>query len=243
MVLAITAAAAAQTTIPLPTMPVRKGLVQNAWIEPAQPTTATSITFYMSVADNVRLDKVEQQRMGSMFTVKVYWTDPPAGATAGSGSAQQVDCVLGALPTGFYTVFAQSLYNGRLADMKSLMFRVTQAPITSASFISNVRVEPAKPIAGEPTSLIVSGEWPTPGYSLVGLTTMLIQKKINVRMDWRSPAGNVLQVVTPYERQIGLYRLSAGTYTVTVTCYRDNLLVDTAQLTFEVEAPADSEFE
>jgi hypothetical protein len=231
---ALAEAATAQLTIPLPVMPVRKAAIQNVWVEPAQLTSSTPVACRVTVADDVRLDKAENRRLGSAFILKLYWVDPPVGATATTAEYTET---LGTLPSGLYTLLVQSLYNGRLVDTKQVVFRVSEAPVSAPSYIDRVWIEPENPTTEDPVTLHVSGKWGTPGFSLTGLATMLAGDQIMVRMYWRSPAGSVPQVVTPYEREIGFPALYEDAYRATVYCYRDNRLVDSAQITFDV-APA-----
>jgi hypothetical protein len=231
VLIAVLGATAAQTAIQLPIFPARKGVIQNVWVEPAPLIPTTDVTCRVAVSNDVRLEKAEKRRLGSTFILKLYWIDPPIAGTATSTEHTES---IGTLPPGLYTILVQSSHNGRLMDTKQVMFRVDEAPASALNYIDRVWIEPEHPLTQDPVTLHVSGEWGTPGFSLVGLTTMLVGNKIAVKMYWNSPVGNVLQVVTPYERKIEFTPLYEDTYTATVYCYRDNRLVDQAQMTFAV---------
>jgi hypothetical protein len=240
IVIALAEAVAAQMTIPLPTLPARKGAIENVWVEPAPLTPSTLVTCRVAVTDSVRLESVAKTRLGNFFRLRLFWTDPPIGTTATSVKHTES---LGTLSPGLYALLIQSLYQGWLVDTRQVMFRVENAPVSAPSYIDDVWVEPGNPTTADVVTLHVSGEWGTPGYSLTGLATMLIGNRITVKMYWRSPSGNVPQVITPYEQAIEFPSLPADAYRASIQCYCDNRLVDSAQITFDVEPPSEPEEE
>lgn len=213
--------------------PARKALIESAWIDPADPTTATPVTLHVTTADCLYTDKVETRKTGSMFTVKVYWKDPPAGNTGSPGHAE---ASLGTLEKGTYTALVQSFYGGRPVGTKYISFRVTAAPGSGASkYIDKIWIEPEEPVASEPTTLHVCGEWPTPGYTLDALARSTSGNNVTVQMYWTRPTDNVAQVVTPYEEQVDLNNLREGTNILKVYCYLNRTKVDWAEMSFEVK--------
>jgi hypothetical protein len=211
----------------------RKGSIENAWVDPANPTTGTQITLYVSTADQLDLDRIETGTSWSGLTVKVYWQDPASGDGAGPS---QAGASLGTLAQGSHRVTVQSYYAGRWVGTKRVSFDVAEALVNDQSdCIDEIWVEPVEPVAWEPTTLYVSGEWPTAGYSLDVSATSILGNNASVRMHWTPPTGPVAQVITPYEKQVSLNNLAEGTATVKVECYLDGTRVDWAEMSFEVQ--------
>jgi hypothetical protein len=219
-------------------LPVRKGLIENAWVDPANPNTATPVTLHVTTADHLDLDRIETSKSRAMFRVKVYWQDPPAGSTGGPGQAEEP---LGCLAKGSYTVFVQSYYAGRLVGTKRVSFRVAEGPSNGQSkCIDKIWIEPEEPVASEPATLYVSGEWPTAGYVLDARARSTSGNSVTVKMYWTRPTGDVAQVVTAYQEQVDLSTLREGTCTLKVDCYLNRIRVDWAQMSFEVKPGEDN---
>jgi len=104
-------------------LPPRKGLIQNAWVEPSAPTSSTPVSLYVSVADPLQIDKATLRRLSHRFVLSVWWTNAPAGA-AGPASPGQHAQSLGTLSPGQYAVLIQSFYKGMLVDARTLVFQV-----------------------------------------------------------------------------------------------------------------------
>lgn len=220
------------------TLPARKGAILEASIEPASPTSATAVTLHVSLADHLKLDRVEVRKTATVFTVRMYWDDP-ADAT-GSPPVHHEE-PLGTLAPAAYLVYIQSFYGGRLVDTELVSFRVTQAPLPPLDqSIQSVWIEPENPTIADTITLHVSGEWPTSGFSL-NRTVLLSSKKssgtgtVTLQMYWSSPHGPILTVVTPYGYQAALGKLSQGTYAVRVQSNLDRRLVDSAEISFAVK--------
>ncbi len=229
---------ASWAAFPQISIPARKGLIESAWVDPANPTTATPVTLHVTTADHLDLDRIETRKSSSMLTVKVYWQDPPGGGTGGPGQGGEP---LGFLAKGSYTVFVQSYYAGRLVGSKRVSFRVVEGPSNGQSkCIDNIWIEPEEPVASEPATLYVSGEWPTTGYTLDARARSTSGNSVTVRLYWTRPTGNVAQVVTPYEEEIDLHTLREGTCTLKVDCYLNRIRVDWAEMSFEVKPGDDT---
>ena len=218
--------------------PARKGLIESAWVDPANPTTATPVTLHVTTADQLDLDRIETGKSMTMFRVKVYWQDPPGGGTGGPGQGEEA---LGFLAKGSYTVFVQSYYAGRLVGTKRVSFRVAEGPSNGQhKYIDDIWIEPAEPVASEPVTLHVSGEWPTAGYTLDARARSTSGNNVTVRLYWTRPTDPVAQVVTPYEEQVNLDNLREGTCTLKVDCYLNRIRVDWATISFEVKPGDDT---
>jgi hypothetical protein len=218
-------------------IPARKGVIESAWVDPANPTTATPVTLHVTTADHLDLDRIETRKSSTMFTVKVYWKDRPGG---GGGPGQGEES-LGALAKGSYTASIQSYYGGRLVGTKRVSFRVAEGPSNGQSkCIDKIWIEPEEPVASEPATLHVSGEWPTEGYTLDGRARSTSGNSVTVKMYWSRPTGNVAQVVKAYEEQVDLNTLREGTCTLKVECYLNRIRVDWAEMSFEVKPGEDT---
>jgi len=215
----------------------RKGSIEDAWVDPANPDTDTQITLYVSTADHLDLDRIETGNSWSGLTVKVYWQDPAGEDT---GGPSQAGVSLGTLAQGSHRVTVQSYHARRWVGTKRVSFNVAEALANDQSnCIDEIWVEPVEPVAREPITLHVSGEWPTAGYSLDVLATSIFGNNASVRMHWTPPTGPVAQVITPYEKQVALDSLPEGTATVKVECYLDGTRVDWDGMSFEVQ-PGDT---
>lgn len=228
---------ASWAVLPQISLPGKKGLIENAWVAPANPTTGTPVTVHVTTTDHVDLDRIETHKTLSMFTVKVYWQDPPAGSTGGPGQAEEP---LGFLAKGSYTVYVQSYYAGLLASSKRVSFSVTEGPSNGQSkCIDKIWIDPEEPVASEPVTLHVSGEWPTEGYTLDARLRSTTGNNVTVKMYWAPPTDPAAQVVTPYEQQVDLDILSEGTCNLKVECYLNDARVDWAEMSFEVKPSED----
>lgn len=218
-------------------IPARKGQIESAWIDPANPTTATPVTLHVTTADHLDLDRIETRKSSSIFTVKVYWEDPPGGG-GGPGQAEEP---LGTLAKGSYATFVQSYYAGRLVGTTRVSFRVAEGPSNGQSkCIDKIWIEPEEPVASEPATLHVSGEWPTEGYTLDARARSTSGNNVTVKMYWTRPTDPVAQVVTPYEEQVDLNTLREGTCNLKVECYLNRMRVDWAEMSFEVAPGEDT---
>ena len=216
----------------------RNGSIDSAYVDPANPTTATSVTLHVSVEGHLALDRFVVQQVGKMFTVQVYWKSPASGSTgAGPSSAETA---LGTLSKGTYLVLVQSYCDNRFADIAQVAFGVEAADGTSEpdGTIDEVWVTPESLTASEVATIHVEGHWPSAGYKLQLATTQINGQTITVNLHWNSPKGAAAAVVTPYECKKSVRLLNPGTYTVRVRVFLDKNLTDSAEVTLEV-APGD----
>ena len=239
----IVIAAVTSAEIPRLTLPPKKGAIIDVWIEPADPTSATAVTLYVSLADCLQLDRLEIRKTATIVTVKMYWNDLPDGDSGSAGSPpMQHEEPLGVLAPGAYSVSIQSFYQGRFVDADRLSFRVTKASLPGPmKNIDSVWIEPEEPTTGDTVALHVAGQWPTTGYSLNAVVMLASQGNVTLEMYWKSPSGPVATAVTPYDYEAALRNLREGTYAVRVESNLDRQLVDWAEMSFEVmPAPPDS---
>lgn len=230
--LLIVGATVGSAQMTLPTLPPRKGTIQEMWTQPAPPIAGSPFTLHVLMNHSLIFDRVETQTTLRMITVKLYWEDSPIG---GSGSQRLVP--LGPLEMGRYTVFVQSYFEGRFTDMEHLVLQVAQgAGPGPDSCIEEVYILPENPSTSDSVKLHVEGKWPTSGYELTASIISAINNQITVMMYWTSPTGQVLPVETPYHKTITLGPLLEGAAYVTVRCYLDNAPKATEVLTFQVEA-------
>lgn len=233
VLVAIATVCSAQFQFIWPTFPVKKGVIDSAWVEPEDAIASAAVTLHVSLADCLELDRVETRRLGTMFMVKLYWVDPSAG---GDGAPAYHEEPLGMLGQGRYMVYIQSYYKARPVDSERVFFQVKAGPSQGpGDNIDNVWIDPEDPTVSDTITVHVSGKWPTSGYGLVGLVTGISGKSITVDMYWLRPTLPVLQVVTPYERNIILHHLSAGTYTLRVNCYLNRRRVDWGEMVIDVK--------
>lgn len=231
LLLALALTTAAQSlTLP---MLERKGMIESLYVEPDSPTTAAPVVLHVTVAEVLEVDRVETNRIGSTFMVKVYWTEPSAGTLAiAPGHAQES---LGLLAKGTYRVFVQSLYEGRLVGSKQMSFQVAEvASPPEGNVIDEVWVTPENPTTSDNALVHVSGTWPTAGYAQPLSMMRLSGRTAYVDLYWEKPQGGVAQVVTPFTYDGPLRLALAGTYTVRVRIYLDGQLMDFEEISVEV---------
>jgi hypothetical protein len=210
-----------------------KGAIQTLSVEPVEPTTASPVTLRATVAEPLDLDRVETQRIGSTFLVKIYWSEPPAGSLASEPGLCREP--LGTLAKGSYHVIVQSFCGSRLAGSKQLSFKVTEAPSPAmGTVIDEVWVTPEDPTTSDNTVVHVSGSWPTAGYAQPVSMTRLSGQIANIDLYWEKPQGSVALVVTPFTYNVPLKLALAGTYTIRTRVYLDGQLVDWEEISVEV---------
>jgi hypothetical protein len=213
-------------------LPQRPGSIEQAWIVPATPSEATPVTLKVSLAEPLAFDTADVSQTGSMFTVRLYWTE-----TSGAASTQDYTKSLGQLEARLYSVSVQSYVDNRLADTAHVTFRVAEAPTPGPNKnIDSVSYSPASPSAGDNVTLTVDGTWPTKGYKLGTTVLSSRQQDVTFDMHWARPKSAVAQVMTPYQQEATLHGVTEGTYSVTVRSYLDNILVDWTSLSIEVSA-------
>ena len=122
-----------------------------------------------------------------------------------------------------------------------MSFSVAEGPPNAqGKYIDKIWIEPDEPVASETATLHVSGEWPTPGYTLSVCARSSSGNDVTVQMYWNCPTGSVAQVITPYEEQVDLNSLREGTCTLKVYCYLNRSRVDWAEMSFEVKPGEDT---
>jgi hypothetical protein len=104
-------------------LPVRKGTLQDVWLEPSPPTSSSAVSVHVSVVDPLRVDRLEVEQLSHRYVVRVYWSDPPAGAATNSSLGQCTQS-LGTLAPGYYAVLVLSFYKGISVDFESMIFKV-----------------------------------------------------------------------------------------------------------------------
>jgi hypothetical protein len=218
------------------TLPVKKGAIVQAWIEPDDPNSSIDVTLNVSMADPLLLDRAEVQRTSNTYSVKIYWDDPVDSNSITTMNHQES---LGILSSGFYLVNITSFYKGQMVDNELLSFRVIESPSSwAAQNIDNIWIAPSAPSNEDIITLHVSGKWPTSGFSLRSMMAMAAsqpQGNVTLYMYWSSPRGEAETVVTPYEHEYVLQRpLKSGTYTFQVKSYLDGRLVDWKDMSFGV---------
>ncbi len=230
--LLVTAAVATAQSITFPSL-VRKGAIETVEVDPAGPTTATSVLLRVTVADALELDRVETQPIGSLFMIRVYWAEPAHGSASEPGSCE---VSLGTLAKGTYRLFIQSFCDGFLAGSTQLSFDVIDAavPGTVLEVLDDVSITPHNPTTSETAMLTVSGNWPTGGYSLSVSTVRLAGNDVTVELHWDKPQGPVPLAVTPFVYKTPLTLRIAGEYTIHVRVYLDGQLVDAEAIPVEV---------
>lgn len=226
----IATASVSSAQFTLPTLPQRQGTIEEMWTQPDPPTAAVPVMLHVRMNHHLQFDKSETQAMVSMITVKLYWK---ASAIGGIGPGSQQSVSLGTLAAGRYTVYVQSFYEGRFADMEHLSLQVTPGNGES-DCLEEVYIVPESPTASSPVTLHVKGKWPTSGYKQTALVKSTINNQITVSMYWTSPTGQVIQVETPYHKTTSLGPLMEGTAHLIVRCYLDNVSKATEIMTFEV---------
>ncbi len=230
--LALASTAAAQS-ITLPSL-VRKGAIETLSVEPAEPTTASSVVLCATVADALSLDRVETRRIGSTFMVKIYWSE----ATGGFPGWNQGQCreSLGVLAKGNYFAIVQSYCDDRLAGSKQLTFKVVEGSgPTMQDVICDVQVTPANPTTTSNAVVKVFGKWPTSGYSQSVSLARLSGRTGTVDLYWESPQDPVEDTDESYfYHQVPMKMSLAGTYTIRVRVYLDGSLVDWEEISVEV---------
>ncbi len=230
LALALTTAAHSLT---LPTLE-RKGMIEDVYVQPDDPTTAAPVVLHVTAAEVLELDRVDISRIGSTFMVKVYWNEPSTGSQATEpGHAQKS---LGLLAKGTYRLFVQSLYENRLIGSKQTSFQVAEAASVPASHvIDNVWVTPENPTTADNATIHVSGKWPTGGFTQSLSLMRLSGRTAYVDLYWESPGeGAVAFVITPFTYDGPLRLALAGTYTVQARIYLDGQLVDFEEISVEV---------
>ncbi len=233
LLLAMAAVTTAQS-ITLPSLQ-RKGAIEDAYVSPTPPTTAMPVVLHVTVADALKVDRIEKQQIGNMYMIRVYWTEPTAGSYVfGAGHAQES---LGVLAKGTYRLFIQSLCNNLLAGSKQLSFDVVDAPapITMLDVIDNVWVTPYRPTTSDTAVVHVAGTWPTAGYVLSVSITRLAGRDITVDLYWSAPQDAVAQVETPFNYETPVKMNIAGTYAIHVRVYLGGLLVDSHETSVEAK--------
>ena len=179
--------------------------------------------------DYLLLDRFDVRQIGTTFTVRVYWNEPPAGSTT-SGPMNE-GTSLGTLSEGKYRALIQSYCEGRLADTAQASFEVKAAgaagPIDT---IDAVWMTPEALTTSDAATVHVSGHWPTAGYSRHVALTQLSGQTVTVDLYWSSPEGAVAFVVTPYEYEAPLSLIHPETYTVKVRIFLDGILADSDQI-------------
>ncbi len=233
-VTALLLAAVAATSVHAFTWPSfsRPGTIEEAFVEPAVPTTAEPVILHMAAQGDLIFDRVEMRAFFTTFIIKVYWDELPV-AIPGPGPTFHAES-LGTLEKGRYRILLQSYCGGRLAGSRQIAFEVKEAPGPGASTLDEVSVTPAAPIKGGAAIVHVKGHWPTAGYSRTIALTQYSSRNVMINLHWNSPRGPVAQVVTPYTYDTPIRLGSAGTYTVYVFVHLDGRQVDSAQMTFEV---------
>lgn len=226
----IATATVSSAQLVMPTLPQREGTIQEMWTQPDPPTAAVPVMLHVRMNHRLQFDKSETQATLTMITVKLYWK---ASAIGGIGPGSQQAVSLGKLAAGRYTVYVQSFYEGRFADMEHLSLQVTENQ-NGSDCLEEVYIVPENPTASGPVTLHVKGTWPTSGYRQTGWVKSTINNQITVSMYWTSPTGQVLQVETPYHKTTSLGPLMEGIAHLTVRCYLDNMSKATEILTFEV---------
>lgn len=235
LLLAMAAVTTAQS-ITFPSLQ-RKGAIEEVYVSPTTPTTAAPVVLHVTVADALKVDRIEKQQIGSMYMIRIYWTEPSAGSYVfGAGHAQES---LGVLAKGTYRLFIQSLCNNLLAGSKQLSFEVVDAPtptpITMLDVIDNVWVTPYHPTTSETAVIHVAGTWPTAGYVLSVSITRLAGRDITVDLYWTAPQDAVAQVETPFTYESPVKLNIAGTYVVHVRVYLAGQLVDSHETSVEAK--------
>lgn len=184
------------------------------------------------------MDKVETRQLFTTFIVKIYWKKPPASSAASGPTLHQES--LGTLPEGKYRVLLQSYYEGRPAGGTQVAFEVTTAPTPGASStLDDVWVTPGVLTTSDTATVHVAGHWPTAGYSRSIAIIQHSGRMVVVNLHWNSPKSDVVaQVVTHYDYEAPVRVRHAGTYTVLVRIHLDGQKVDSAEITFEVDAVA-----
>lgn len=229
--LALASTAAAQS-ITFPSL-VRKGAIETLSVEPAEPTTASSVVLRATVADPLRLVRTETQRIGSTFMVKIYWSESTTGSSSWfAGLCQEP---LGKLAKGNYFAIVQSYCDDRLAGSKQLSFKVVEAPEPMMrDVICAVQVTPVNPTTASNTVVEIYGKWPTRGYSQSVSLARLSGRTGTVDLYWESPQDFVAQVETYFYHEVPLKMTLAGTYTIRVRVYLDGQLVDWEEISVDV---------
>ena len=211
----------------------RKGAIETMYVAPENPTTAAPVVLHVTTGDALKLDRIETQRIGNTFMIRVHWTEPAAGSPAFDPGHGQKS--LGTLAKGTYRLFVQSSWNGRLAGSKQMSFAVVEAPSPEAGdVIDDVWVTPNNPTTSDSAAVHVSGAWPTTGYSLTVAMTRLTGRTARVDLYFEKPQGPVAMVVTPFNYVAPLRLAMAGTYAVHVRVYLDGQLVDWTEIAVEV---------
>lgn len=229
--LALASTAAAQS-ITFPSL-VRKGAIETLSVEPAEPTTASSVVLCATVADALNLERVETRRIGSTFMVKICWSE----ATGGFPGWNQGQCreSLGVLAKGNYFAIVQSYCDDRLAGSKQLTFKVVEGSAPAKQkVIYDVWVTPENPTTSDNTVVNVYGKWPTGGYLQPISLARLSGRTGTVDLYWEAPEDNVTQSVTSFYCDVPLKMTLTGTYTIRVRVYLDGLLVDWEEISVEV---------
>lgn len=232
LLLALTLTTAAHS-LTLPTLQ-RKGAIEDLYVQPDDPTTAAPVVLHVTAAEVLELDRVDINRIGNTFMVKVYWDEPATGSQATEpGHAQES---LGLLAKGTYRLFVQSLYENRMVGSKQMSFQV--AEVTSPSqgnVIDEVWVTPENPTTADNAYVHVSGKWPTTGFTRSLSLMRLSGRTAYVDLYWQSPGeGAVAFVITPFTYDGPLRLAQAGVYTVRVRIYLDGQLVDFEEISIEV---------
>jgi len=230
--LALASTAAAQG-ITFPSL-VRKGAIETLSVEPAEPTTASSVVLCATVADPLRLVRTETQRIGSTFMVKIYWSESTTGSSSWfAGLCQEP---LGKLAKGNYFAIVQSYCDDRLAGSKQLTFKVVEGSGPAMrDVICDVQVTPTNPTTSSNTVVKVFGRWPTSGYSQSVSLARLSGRTGTGDLYWESPQGPVEDTDESYFYHEAAMKMSlAGTYTIRVRVYLDGLLVDWEEISVEV---------
>lgn len=76
---------------------------------------------------------------------------------------------------------------------------------------------PSAAEAGEPVEVVVSGNFPTPGWEVADVEVDRKDRRVTIRI-WitEKEKGPMIQVLQPFERKVRLDDLEAGTWTVEV---------------------------
>jgi hypothetical protein len=211
----------------------RKGAIESLSVQPSSPNTGAPVVLHVTVADALELDRIETQRIGNTFMVKVYWTQPPAGSVGSdSGHGQKS---LGMLPEGKYRLFVQSSCDRLLAGTKQFSFEVVEAPAPAGSHvIDELRVTPANPTTSDTIVAHVFGAWPTGGYTMPVSMTRLMGQTVYIDLYFNKPDEPVTMAVTPFHHEAPLQLTMPGTYTVRTRIYLDGELVDQTSISVQV---------
>lgn len=141
---------------------------------------------------------------------------------------------LGALNAGGY--FVSFRVDGQPQTRAFFVVRESVDDPIGSQFPVRVRIEPAKPHAGERVELFLEGEFPTPGHEPVEVMPLEQEENRFVYEVWFIPPEEpVLTVIEPFSYSLGAFVLDEGTYSFDLLVDGRELDVDPIEVTAAVK--------